>query len=82
MSSGLVLIDADGFTVTARRICGAICASVTATDAWKTPEKQTSTKMQSSQAISNADLTLVRYEKMAAESYSLYERKMMIQTSE
>jgi len=38
--------------------------------------------MQSSQAISNADLTLVRYEKMAAESYSLYERKMMIQTSE
>jgi len=31
--SGLVLVDTDGFTVTAKRTCGGTCESVTATDA-------------------------------------------------
>jgi len=33
MRSGLVLVDADGFIDIAKRMCGAIWESVTATDA-------------------------------------------------
>jgi len=35
-SSGPASVDVDGFTVAARRTCGAVCVSVTETDIYKT----------------------------------------------